>query len=356
MGSSGMPTALQLPKLSEVHLDLRISPAELRARAESAAKVAQLQETWRQRRFHRLVGDPSTQTALKKWLQRARQRIQQRREQENAARAAELAAVQATTHQASCSRVYAEQRAMSRQASLTPPLWSDTVEAWGCSTQQQQAASELHNLWLHTEVCYWGSTKLLQLQAIQRLLQERGAAGTLGQSCPVCRVAQLWADDWAYRQQQQEQALQAQARQQEENQQGLAGTSVVAGAGGPGTVLSVSAAEFLPHVQQHTHRQSVEKFQVSSVLQHSLGCTGLQQPLTSTAPYDAQHWQSAWHAGWRTVRAPLLSPQYSRLAASLWVCRCCMLCSRMTMSVTPPAGTIAVCPLGMIASKSFTLY
>lgn len=282
-----MPTALQLPKLSEVHLDLRISPAELRARAESAAKVAQLQERWRQRRFHRLVGDPSIQAALKKCLQRARQRIQQRREQEDAARAAELAAVQATIHQSSCSRVYAEQRAMFRQASLTPPLWSDTAVAWGCSTQQQQAASELHTLWLHTEVCFWGSTKLLQLQAIQRLLQERGAAGTLGQSCPVCRVAQLWADDWAYRQQQQEQAMQAQARQQQECQQGLAGTSATAGAGGARTVLSVNAAEFLPHAQQHTHRQSAEMFQVRSVLQHSSVFTGLQQTLTSTAPNDA---------------------------------------------------------------------
>jgi len=200
---------LQLPQLAEVHLESRISPAELRARAARAAEIAQLRNYLCQRRLDRLRANPSVQAGIEKLAQQARDRMKEQREREEAAEEATRQAAAAAAALAAASDAQAasgvDQRLQMRQAWLTPAMWSRVVAAWGLDEQDPSHANQLHAILsacLHHEVGHHGSERLVALQEEQRVLAEREATGTLGESCPVCRDGQdAWVSDWGQQQQ-----------------------------------------------------------------------------------------------------------------------------------------------------------
>lgn len=278
-GAAEDPTALlQLPQLAEVHLESRISPADLRARAARAAEIAQLRDYLRQRRLDRLRANPSVQAGIEKLAQQARDRMREQREREEAAEAATRQAAAAAAHAvASDAQAVSgvDQRFQMRQAWLTPQMWSKVVAAWGLDEQDPSHANQLraiHTACLYHEVGRHGSERLVDLQEVQRVLEEREATGKLGESCPVCRDGQdSWSNDWG--QQQQVQGPPGQKQQQQQEQAGKADAAAAAKAR-----LSVAAAEYVPHKQRESHALSVQAYWVSCSVLHCAASSCCQLP------------------------------------------------------------------------------
>jgi hypothetical protein len=303
LGIKEPATLLALPPLSEVHLESRISPVELRARAERAAEIARLRKYLQQRRWDRLRASPDVQAAMRRLVERARGRIREHREQQEAARAAEAAALQAAAAAAApaaapagaTAMTFMQERMQYRLQYLTPEVLNRIDAVWLGGEHEQQA---LRDMWLSTDILYYGTTQLSSLHSASVSLAAKSASGAFGDGCPVCRDTQ---DTWGVWDQQQQQPQQQQPQQQQQQeQQGAAlqpheaagqqqeppqqpeaaaqqqqhitqqgpvevpaGSTVAAAADSAQTRLSVAANEYVPHKLRETHNQSVFRFQVS---------------------------------------------------------------------------------------------
>jgi hypothetical protein len=156
-----------------------------------------------------------------------------------------------------------QQRLQLRSQWLTPGVLSRLAITWGCNIadpNNQQLIQFLQTLWLRTEVLYWGTAAVQELEVVYtRLAECEAAAGTFGEGCPVCKEHDSWASDSWGQQQQQQQQLQPEQQQQHD-------AEANGGKGG----LSVGAAEYVPHMMRDTHKRSAEAFRVSGCEQASV--------------------------------------------------------------------------------------
>ena len=298
---------LALPPLSAVHLESRISPAELQQRANIAKGLDKLQAAMRRWRWQRLRTHPEVQAGVKRFVQRLRDRIQERHEQQEAARAAEAAALQAAAAAAAppaaapggaVGTALVNMRPQLRGPYLTPVMLENLANFWlNCSAQdpmRQGEVQQLQNLWLSTDALYYGYERLQAVAAKAVELQQAEALGSFAAGCPACKDTQESWDDapqWGQReelpamqqqQQQQGQGQEAPAGPQGEEQQTTAGGAeqggqegsvgraqpaaeqAAAGSAYGGKLrLSVGAAEYVPHKLRASHVESVQAFQVS---------------------------------------------------------------------------------------------
>jgi hypothetical protein len=306
-----------------VHLESRISPAELQQRAKIAKGMDKLQAAMRRWRWQRLRTHPEVQAGVKRFLQRLRDRIRERHEQQEAARAAEAAALQAAAAAAAppasapggaVGRGFVDQRPQMRAPYLTPVMLENLATFWlGCSAQdptRQGEVQQLQNLWLSTDALYYGHENLRAVAAVAVQLQQAEALGSFAAGCPVCRdrdTQESWDDapQWGQReelpamQQQQGQGQEtptgpqgeeqqlaggAQEEQQEESAGGAQpeADQSAAGSGDGGKLrLSVGAAEYVPHKLRASHVESVQAFQVS------ITCLGVVASLSPCRPSRA---------------------------------------------------------------------
>jgi hypothetical protein len=279
---------LALPPLSAVHLESRISPAELQQRAKIAKGMDKLQAAMRRWRWQRLRTHPEVKAGLQRFLQRLRDRIQERKEQQEQARVAEAAALQAAAAAAAppasaqsgaVGTALVDMRPQMRALYLTPVMSENLANFWlNCSAQdpaRQGDVQQLQGLWLGTDVLYYGYESLQAVAAKAVELQQAVATGIFV-ACPVCKDTQESWDDapqWGQREElpavQQRQGQDAPAEPQGEQQQTTAGglqpgaEQAAAGSGDGGKLrLSVGAAEYVPHKLRVSHLESVQAFQV----------------------------------------------------------------------------------------------
>lgn len=319
---------LALPPLSAVHLESRISPAELQQRANIAKGLDKLQAAMRRWRWQRLHTHPEVQAGVKRFVQRLRDRIQERHEQQEAARAAEAAALQAAAAAAAppaaapggaVGRALVDMRPQLRGPYLTPVMLENLANFWlNCSAQDPMRHGEvqqLQNLWLRTDALYYGYERLQAVAAKAVELQQAEAMGSFAAGCPACKDTQESWDDapqWGQReelpamqQQQQGPGQEAPAGPQGEEQQTTAGGAeqgeqqqttagglqlgakqAAAGSGDGGKLrLSVGAAEYVPHKLRVSHLESVQAFQVRGHLVISWLGPSNERPARSNGVY-----------------------------------------------------------------------